>query len=210
MNKIITIGREFGSGGREFAKHMAEALGFAYYDGEIIAAIAKRSSLAEGYVSQVVEQRIRTYYPITVATTLSVPQDDAIFAVTRSIYAAQSEILREMARKSSCVIVGRCADHILAEFHPLRIFLYADMAERIARCRTMGEDFQGASDKVLERKIREVDRSRAQYYRFYTGKAWGDRLNYDLCINAGGLNLAAAARAISMLVEKGPLENSAR
>ncbi len=206
MNKIITIGREFGSGGREFGKHLAEELGFAYYDEEIVSAIARRSELAESYVSQVLEHRIQTYYPITVANTLSLHHGDAVYAVTGSIYAAQTEILREMAEKSDCVIVGRCGDYILSQFQPLRFFLYADMPSRIARCRAKGEDNRSRTDRELERNIRSVDRSRAQYYRFYTGQAWGDRHNYDICLNATNLNLKAAAQAIAILVRRGPLE----
>ena len=205
MNQVITIGREFGSGGREFGKHLAEELGIAYYDGEVVSAIAKRSALAEDYVNQVLEQRIRAYYPITVANTLSIHHGDAVYQVTQSIYAAQTDIIREMARKSDCVIVGRCADHILQDFQPniklLRIFLYADIAARIARCRANGEDLENESDKGLERRIRAVDRARAQYYRFYTGQTWGDRLNYDLCLNATGIDLRAAAKATAVLVK---------
>ncbi|MBR1659429.1 MAG: cytidylate kinase-like family protein [Oscillospiraceae bacterium] len=200
MNKIITIGREFGSGGRELGKRLAEKLGFAYYDVEIVSAIARRSSLADDYVNQVLEQRIRTYYPITVANTLAVHQGDALFAVTRTIYAAQTEIIREMAEKSDCVIVGRCGDYILADKKPFRLFVYADLAARIARCRANGEDMRSGSDRELEKKIRVVDRSRAQYYRFYTGQTWGDKFNYDLCVNAAGLDLSIAANGISALV----------
>ena len=205
MNQVVTIGREFGSGGREFGKRLAEELGIAYYDGEIISAIAKHSSLAEDYVNQVVEQRIRAYYPITVAHTLSIQHGDAVYEVTQSIYAAQTTIIREMAQKSDCVIVGRCADHILKDFQPdikpLRIFLYADIAARVARCRANGEDLENESGKGLERRIRAVDRARAQYYRFYTGQTWGDRLNYDLCLNATGIDLRAAAKATAVLVK---------
>lgn len=200
MNKIITVGREFSSGGREFGKRLAETLGVAYYDGEIISAIAQRSELAEAYVEQVVEQRIRAYYPITVANTLSVHPGDAVYNVTRSIYAAQTDIVREMAQKSDCVIVGRCADHILGAEHPLRLFLYAAMPARIARCRKNGGDAAEKSDRELERMIRGVDKSRAQYYRFYTGQTWGDKLNYDLCLNTSDVDLQTAAEAVAAIV----------
>ena len=200
-NCIITVGREFGSGGRELGKRLAETLGLAYYDGEIVTAIARRSSLAEDYVNQVLEQRIRSYYPITIANTFSVQQGDVVFGVTRSIYSAQTDIIRELAEKSGCVIVGRCADYILADKKPFRLFVYADMASRIARCRKNGEDGKTATDRELEKKIRAVDRSRAQYYRFYTGQTWGDKLNYDLCVNASGLDLQMAATGISALVK---------
>jgi len=201
MNKVITIGREFGSGGRELGKRLAEQLGFAYYDEEIISAIAERSALAEDYVKQVVEKRIVTYYPITVASTLAVTPEDSIYSINRSIYAAQTEILEEMAKKSDCVIVGRCADHILADFRPFRLFVYADMPNKIARCRAKGEDGQNLSDKELEKKIRAVDKARAQYYRYYTGASLDDRLNYDLGINTSGLEIKDVASAIAALVK---------
>lgn len=200
MNKIITIGREFSSGGRELGKRLAEMLGFAYYDEEIIAAIAERSELAEDYVRQVVENRITAYYPITIASTFAAMPTDSLYSINRSIFAAQTEILEEMAQKSDCVIVGRCADHILSEYHPLRIFVYSDMASKIARCRAKGEDGNGLSDKELEKKIRAVDKSRAQYYRFYTGQSLEDRLSYDLGINSSGLEIKPIAAALAAMV----------
>lgn len=203
MNKVITIGREFGSGGRELGKRLAELLGFAYYDEEIISAIAQRSALAEDYVNQVVEKRIVSYYPITVAATFTSAPEDSIYAINRSIFAAQTEILEEMAKKSDCVIVGRCADHILADFHPFRLFVYADMPHKIARCRAKGEDGSGLSDKELEKKIRAVDKARAQYYRYYTGAALDDRLSYDLGINTSGMEIKDVAAAIAALVKAG-------
>ena len=209
MNKIITIGREFGSGGRELGARLAGVLGVAYYDGEIVRAIAERSELAESYVNQVLEKRIRTYYPITVANTLSAHQGDAVYAVTRSIYTAQTEILRELAEKSDCVIVGRCAGYILADYHPIRIFVYADMKARIERCRQRhkeennGEDL---SDKALEKRIREIDRERAQYYRFYTGQTWGERTNYDLLVNTTNIPIPKLAELIGAFRKVQPPE----
>ena len=202
MNKIITIGREFGSGGRELGKRLAEQLGFAYYDEEIISAIAERSDLAEDYVKQVVENKIVTYYPITVATTLTAAApEDSVYSINRSIFAAQTEVMEEMAQKSNCVIVGRCADHILADYHPFRLFVYADMANKIARCRAKGEDGAALTDKELEKKIRAVDKARGQYYRFYTGATHDDRLSYDLGINTSGLEIKAVANAVAALVK---------
>jgi len=201
MNKVITIGREFGSGGRELGKRLAEILGFAYYDEEIISAIAERSSLAEDYVNQVVENRIVTYYPITIATTLTAGAEDSIYAINRSIFAAQTEILTEMASRSDCVIVGRCADHILENFHPYRLFVYADMAHKMARCRAKGDDGARLTDRELEKKIRSVDKARGQYYRYYTGATHDDRLSYDLGINTSGLEIKAVANAVAALVK---------
>jgi len=200
MNTIITVGREFGSGGRELGKRLAENLGFAYYDEEIVSAIAERSELAEDYVKQVVEKRITAYYPITVASTFAMGATDATYGINRSIFAAQTEILEEMAQKSDCVIVGRCADYILAKYKPYRIFVYADLESKITRCREKHPGDADLSDKELEKKIRSVDKSRAQYYRFYTGQTLEDRLNYDLGINASGINIKETALAVAALV----------
>ena len=200
MYRIITIGREFGSGGRELGKRLAEELGFAYYDKEIISAIAERSQLAEDYVNQVVENQIHTYYPITIAVSMAATPEDTVYSVNRSIFSAQAEILQELAQKSDCVIVGRCADHILAEHKPFRIYVYADMAHKIARCRAKGEDGDGLTDKELEKRIRNVDKARASYYRFYTGESHDDRMTYDLGINTSTIAIPDAVAAIAALV----------
>lgn len=201
MNKIITISREFGSGGRELGKCLSRELGIAYYDREIVTAIAQRSELAEEYVSQILENRIMTYYPVTVASSFAaMPPTDTLHYVNRSIYSAQNEIILELGTKSDCVIVGRCADYILEEHHPFDIFVYADMESRIARCRAQGGDDAKLSDRELQKKIQSIDRSRAQYYRFYTGRTWGDRYNYDLCINTSGRDIEALARTLAATI----------
>ena len=200
MSRIITVNREFGSGGRELGRRLAEELGVAYYDKEIIRAISERSSLAESYVEQVIERHIVNYYPITVATTFSYVPHDAAGQINRSIYAAQAEVVREMAEKSDCVIVGRCADYILREYRPLNIFVYADMPSKIARCRARAGDGPELGDRELQKQIQEIDRHRARYYGTYTGHVWGDRLGYDICVNTTNADLRRLAKAIAGLV----------
>ena len=200
MYRVITIGREFGSGGREIGARLAGELGFAYYDKEIVSAIADRSKLAEDYVNQVVENQIRTYYPITIASSFNAVPDDSVYTINQSIFTAQAEILEELAGKSDCVIVGRCADHILAEHHPFRVYVYADMAHKIARCRARDEGTEKLSDRELEKRIRSIDKARAQYYRFYTGETHDDRMTYDLGINTSSISIQNAVAAIAALV----------
>ena len=200
MSRIITVNREFGSGGRELGKRLAENLGVAYYDKEVIRAISERSSLAESYVEQVIERHIVSYYPITVASTFAYVPHDAAGQINRSIYAAQADVVREMAEKSDCVIVGRCADYILRELKPLNIFVYADMPSKIARCRARGSDGQELSDRELQKQIQNIDRHRARYYGTYTGHVWGDRLGYDLCVNTTNADIKRLAKAIASLV----------
>ncbi len=201
MNRIITISREFGSGGRELGKRLAEELHIAYYDREIVTAIAQRSELAEEYVGQILENRIMTYYPITVASSFAaMPPSDTLHYVNHGIYNAQNEIIMELGQKSDCVIVGRCADYILEEYKPYNIFVYADMESRMARCRAKGGKDASLSDRELQKKIQSIDKSRAQYYRFYTGRVWGDRNNYDLCINTSGRDISRLAKAIAYTI----------
>lgn len=182
MKKIITIGREFGSGGRELGRRLAEELQIAYYDEEIIQEIARSTELSEHYVQQVLEKRPYPLFPITIGRSFY-PTEGFVQEQTQSVYKEQSRIIREMAERSDCVIVGRCADYILADYKPFRIFVYADMESKMARCRAKGPEHEHFSDRELRQHIQKVDKNRAAYYEFYTGQGWGDKLHYDLCVN---------------------------
>ena len=202
MNKIITIGREFGSGGRELGKRLAEHLGIAYYDKEIIAEISRRTSLAEDYVHQIVEQKPNFYFPITVGRTLRASHSDYVVKQQTSVYAEQANVLREMAEKSDCVIVGRCADYILKDLKPLRIFVYADPECKIKRCRQKAEVDEHLSDHELKKLMHKVDKNRAHYYTYYTGQKWGRHANYDLCINTSALPVKEFAEALAGMIKE--------
>ncbi len=192
MNKIITIGREFGSGGRELGRRLARELNFDYYDKEILSEIAKHTSLSEEYVQQVVENQPRQLYPITVGRSF-LYVDTQPLQQASTVFQAQQQIIREMAERSDCVIVGRCADYILREMKPFRIFVYADLQSRIERCRSRAAEGENLSDREYKQQIQSVDKSRARYYDFYTDMKWGDKLNYELCINTTGQDIPALA-----------------
>ena len=100
-----------------------------------------------------------------------------------AVYQEQTRIITEVAARSNCVIVGRCADYILKDYQPFRIFVYADMESKIRRCREKGPENEKLTDKELEQKISRIDKKRAKYYEYYTGHPWGNKLNFDLCIN---------------------------
>lgn len=200
MNQIITIGREFGSGGREFGKRLAEELGIAYYDREIMEEISKRTRLAESYIQHIVEGAPGIYYPITVGKTLHGAEPDYLLRQYTSVYAEQANTIRDMAEKSDCVIVGRCADYILRDRKPLRIFVYADMESKLRRCREKSHADDALTDRQLARKIRHVDRNRARYYEYYTGRRWGDRTNYDLMLNTSSMSVKAAVHSLAELL----------
>ena len=198
MNKIITIGREFGSGGREIGRRLSENLGFAYYDQEIISEIAKRTSLSEKYVEAIVEQHSLFSFPIHIGRSFYPVADPALDQMLK-IYQEQTRIILEMARKSDCVIVGRCADFILKEENPFRIFVYADVESKLRRCRTKGPAQENLSDRELKQKMSGIDKNRANYYELLTGRSWGNKLNYDLCINTSGLDIKLLAQALANL-----------
>ena len=208
MNKIITIGREFGSGGREIGKRLAESLGIAYYDKEIMTEIANRTQLAEHYVHNIIEQGPQMFFPITTGRTLhQYNAPDYVFRHHNAIYTAQATVLREMAEKSSCVIVGRCADYILRDLNPIRLFVYAEMEAKVKRCRLKAELHENLSDKDLIKKIKRIDKGRAKYYEYYTGHKWGKHENYDLCINTTSLSVKHVAELLDKLIRADMDEN---
>lgn len=186
MNKIITIGRQFGSGGREFGRRLAEELKIEYYDKEIVSEIAKNTSLSEEYVRGVLEKKPHALFPITTAQSFFV-SDSYYLKQVGEIYAKQSEIIKDLAQKSDCVIVGRCADYILRDFEPYRIFVYADIESRIKRCRERSGE--NSDDKQLKKQIERIDKDRQSYYEFYTGKRWGVKENYDLMVNTTDIEI---------------------
>ena len=130
---IITISREFGSGGRELGKRLAEALGYAYYDREILTMLAEQTDLDENYLEHTLEQgSFSSLYPITIGQTLSV-LPNYMAEHSTALLQKQTALIKQLAGKSNCIIVGRNADIILRERSPLRIFVHADLAARIDR-----------------------------------------------------------------------------
>lgn len=198
MNRIIAIGREFGSGGRELGRRLSEELGFAYYDQEIISEIARRTSLSEQYVRAIEEHLPMFSFPIHIGRSFYSSANPA-FDQTMLVYQEQARILVEMAEKSNCVIVGRCADCVLKAYKPFRIFVYADMESKVQRCREKGPEEEKLSDKELRQKILAVDKKRAKYYEYYTGHSWGDKLNFDLCINTTQMVIKEIVPAIAKI-----------
>lgn len=188
MNKIITIGREFGSGGREIGIKLAEYLGYEYYDREIITEIAKNTALSENYVRQIVECNPHELFPITVAHTFSYIDSYAL-RQKQNVYLEQERVLKKMAETSNCVIVGRCADYILKAYNPTRLFVYADMQSKVRRCIERSENSEQLVEKKVKKYIKNIDKSRARYYEFYTGQKWGDKLNYDICVNTTDIKI---------------------
>ena len=198
MDRIITIGREFGSGGRELGRRLAENLGVAYYDQEILAEIANRTELSEKYVQSIVERKPVFSFPIHIGHSFQ-PMVNPAADFGQKIYQEQCNILKELSAQSGCVIVGRCADYILRDQNPFRIFVYADMDSRIERCRNKGKGHENLTDKEMKKHILDVDKNRARYYEFYTDLKWGDRKNYDMCVNTTNSDIKKIASVIAKM-----------
>lgn len=183
--KIVTVSREFGSGGRELGKRLADELGFAYYDREIISAIAKDTELNEAYIASTLEHGISGYninFGVTLSATSVISQN------TVDILIAQQRIMKEIAIKGDCVIVGRSADVILEKYNPFNIFVYSDTESKVARCRAR-EDGEQLSDKQLIKKIRQIDKNRAKLHSMVARSDWGDKDSYQLMVNTSGFTI---------------------
>ena len=203
MKKIVTIGRELGSGGRTIGKLVANHLGIPYYDRELIDKAAEESGLALKYV-ETNEQRITNSFLYNLAMGTSYGYgilqnaNSQTLPLSEQIYEAQREVILKFVKQGRCVIVGRCADQVLADRNDvLRVFIYADMEKRIERgIREYGMDKQTAA-----KNIEKSDKERSRHYNTFTDKIWGDRHNYDLMLNSSTLDYDNCAKIICTLAE---------
>lgn len=198
--KIITISRQFGSGGREVGKRLADELGFAYYDKQIITAVAEKSSLDAGYIETIREQRPMPSFSLTFGRTFSYP-DIAEQNYTK-ILLAEQQVIEEIAKKGeSFIIVGRSADVILSEYKPFNIFVYADMESKVKRCRQRQDKNENLTDRELIRKIKRIDSGRVISRRLISDAGWGEKENYNLCLNTTGASIKKLIPGLAVLAE---------
>ena len=201
-NTIITIGRQFGSGGHEIAQGIAERLSIPFYDKEIIVEAAKKSGLHENLFKDAEERSVSSFlYAIAMGTyaPMNGLNDMPVMNMNETIFQVQSKVITDFAARGSCVFVGRCADYILRERErSCRVFVYADFKTRIKRI----EKLYQLSQSEAENLITKTDKKRGSFYHFYTGRDWHDLQNYDMCINSGQLGVDGAVEMILSYVEK--------
>ncbi len=204
MKRIITIGRELGSGGRTIGKMAANKLGIPYYDRELIDAAAEKSGLSAGFV-ETSEQKVTNslLYSLAMGTSYGYGilqnANTQTLPLTEQIYIAQKDVITEYANKGKCVIVGRCADQILAgRDDVLRVFIYADSDKRAER----GIKEYGMTKDTALKEIQRSDKERSRHYSGFTDKTWGDRHNYDLLLNSGVLGFENCAKIICSMAEE--------
>jgi len=196
---VITISREFGSGGRLIGKKLAAKLGIPCYDRTIIQKTAERSGLSPEFIARA-EERARNRFQFSVSSIgIGAPAlDHSGVPVSHQAFFAQADVIREMAAQGPCVIVGRCSDYVLSEHDGcLKVFIHADFRARVKRC--MEEYHLPPED--LEIKVRQMDRGRANYYNYYTGHTWGDMRLYDLTVNSSSAGINGAVDLIAGLTQ---------
>lgn len=194
-SKVITISREFGSGGRELGKRIAEELGYAYYDREVVKEVAKRMEKEEDYVSAAFEKGVFLGIPIQYNQTTAYVSPQGQDKIDLVIEA--KNLLTDLAAKGNCVIVGRAASVLLQEFQPFNVFVHADMAHRVQRYKERSQEQENCSRKELEAKIRQMDEDRARYYSLVSKGEWGDKNGYHLCVNTTGKEIEQLAPMVA-------------
>lgn len=199
MSSIITISREFGSGGRELGKRLAEELKVPCYDHEIIEMVAEHQGFAMEYVSQVSEKEIQAFYPATIGTRFSLPHTAPNQSM--QVVLAEREVIRRLAAQGSCVIVGRCADILLKEMIPFNLFVYADRASKLERCSKRATAKENFSAREIQKKMKKIDKERAAYRALFTEDRWGNKESYHLCINTSGKEIKRLIPGIAAYAE---------
>lgn len=199
--RIITISREFGSGGRELGKRLADLLGFDYYDSEIIAAVAKSSGLDVRYVEDRLTNHGWQTYPITLRGTLGSAGYVQSSSVT--LLLKQKEVIEGIAGLGKdCVVVGRNADVILRDYRPFNVFVCAETDAKVKRCMERRAEGETLTEKELVRKMRQIDKMRAQTRAILSGSEWGRRDAYHLTVNTTDWDIRELAPAVAGFAER--------
>ena len=198
---IITIGRQFGSGGYDVGKQLAEKLGIEFYDKELIGRAAKESGINPELFARADEQPTNSFlYSLSIGTvglhTGFVATPD--YLTNDKLFAIQSETIRSIAQEHSCVIMGRCADYVLRDDPNLvSVFIHTDIERRVARVSQRAE----MTPEQARQAIKKTDRRRSSYYSYFTDRNWGGVDNYDLSIDSGRVGIEGAVEVIAKFLE---------
>ncbi len=192
---VITIARGFGSGGKTIGRLLAKRLDIDYYDNDLIRLASEESGInieLFGKADERVKTNLFKRYNRNFGDKL-IPPDSDEFVSNNNLFNYQAKIIRSLADKQNCIIIGRCSDQILKD-HPnvIRLFIYADRVSSIKNV----IDIYGVHPKEANQRIDEIDKARASYYKYYTGKNWADVTNYDLCINTSEIGFEKAVDVI--------------
>lgn len=195
-NLVITIGRQFGSGGRKVGKLLAEKLDIPYYDKELLAEAAKDSGICQEIFENHDEKPTRSLL-FSLVTGMQMHGDPGSMymdmPLNHKIFLAQFDAIRRIASEGPCVIVGRCADYVLRDKpNAVSVFVKADIRQRVERAVSL----YGVDPAKAEETVRKADKQRASYYNYYATATWGDVNNYDLCVDTGKLGIEGTVELI--------------
>lgn len=196
-NTVITIGREFGSGGHEIGMKLAERLGVKCYDKELLQLAAKNSGLCEELFASQDEKPTNSFLYSLVMDTYSLGYSNSYvdMPINHKVFLAQFDTIKKLAENESCVIVGRCADYALEDDpNCVSVFIKASMKDRVERIKKI----YNITDSKASDLIQKTDKKRASYYNYYSSKKWGEARSYDLCLDSGDLGIEGA---ISLICE---------
>lgn len=203
MNTIITIGRQFGSGGREIGKMVAEKYGIKYYDKELLSRAAKESGFCEEMIQNHDERPTNSFLYNLVMDTYSFGYNSSSFVdmpISHKVFLAQFDTIKKIAEEGPCVIVGRCADYALSDFdNVLNIFIHADEDFKIKRIKERFADIN--TDEKARDMMNKKDKQRQSYYNYYSSKKWGRADSYDLSINSAILGIEGTVKFITQYIE---------
>jgi len=201
MNTVITIGRSFGSGGKEIGHLVSEKLGIPFYDRELITRVAKESGFCEEIIESNDERPTNSFLYNLVMDTYSFGYNNSSFIdmpISHKIFLAQFDTIKAIADEGPCVIVGRCADYALSERdNVINLFIHGDDKSRIKRIM----DRYALNEAKAKDMINKKDKQRQSYYNYYASNKWGKAETYDLCINSFVLGVEGTANLICQLVE---------
>ena len=203
MNTIITVGRQFGSGGREIGELVAEHFGIKCYDKELLSRAAKESGFCEEMIQNHDERPTNSFLYNLVMDTYSFGYNASSFVdmpISHKVFLAQFDTIKKIADEGPCVIVGRCADYALSEYdNVLNLFIYADEEAKIKRIKERFSDVK--SDDQAKEMMNKKDKQRQSYYNYYSSKKWGRADSYDLCINSSILGIDGTVKFIIQYIE---------
>jgi len=198
MKTVITIGRQFGSGGKEIGIRVAKELGITFYDREILQTAAKKSGLCEKIMESFDERPKSLLYSIAMDSYMfGLPGTGAGESLEQQVYLATFDTIRHLAAEGPCVMIGRCADYALADDpNHLSLFIHAPMDVRIRRV----AERHNLTPEEARKLIIKTDKRRASYYEYYSGKKWGSLDSYDFCLDSSYLGIGRTVELIQTMV----------
>jgi len=195
MNSIITISRQYGSGGRFIAKKLAEKLGIPYYDNELITLAAKESGYSEAIFEKA--EQISTHSFLYSLSMFGSAEGLYGLPLADKVYLAQSEVIKKCADQGPCVIVGRCSDYVLKDYpNVLNFFIYSDLEHKVNRA----VSYYNIKAEKAAQELKNKDKKRASYYNYYTSQRWGEAENYHLSLNSDAVGIDAAVDILASFV----------